>query len=137
LADEYYAVGTEIKRFGTLLRLPDIPQITQIYERFSDLVIKNGDFILQSGEILDQQLSTWFKYHNQETKAYRDAKVLVDTSKRKYDEKLKDLTQKKQALFKKADVKLWGVKEDNMQEALLVKDNLQAASKFMLPKVSP
>jgi hypothetical protein len=123
LAEEYYAIGTEIKRFATLLQLTDIPQINQIYSKFSDLAIKNGDFILQSGEIMNSQLSTWFKYHSEETKAYRDAKVIVDSSKKRYDDSLKELIQKKQALFKRGDVKLWNIKEDNMQEALLAKND--------------
>jgi hypothetical protein len=53
LADEFYAVGAEIQRFSSLLKPVDIPQSTLLYDRLSSLVLRNGDFILQSGEILN------------------------------------------------------------------------------------
>ena len=46
LADEYYAVASEIQRFSVLLRQTDIPQIQQLYDRLSQQVLRNGDFVL-------------------------------------------------------------------------------------------
>lgn len=57
--------------------------------------MKQGDFVLHSGEILDTQLSPWFGYHRDETQAYRDQKELVEQAKRKYEAKLKELNTKK------------------------------------------
>jgi hypothetical protein len=61
---------------------------------------------------------------------------LVDESKKRYDEKLKDLIGKKQQLFKKGDVKLWKCNEDDMTEALNAKGNFVQAQKYILPKVT-
>jgi hypothetical protein len=52
---------------------------------------------------------------------------LVDESKKRYDEKLKDLIGKKQQLFKKGDVKLWKCNEDDMSDALNAKGNFVQA----------
>ena len=56
---------------------------------------KGGDNVLQTGKLVNVQLSSWFKYHAEETIAYRDQKALVDQSFMKYEEALKELTLKK------------------------------------------
>lgn len=53
LADELYAVGAEIARLSYLYKSAEIPQIVQIYDKLSQLVFRNGDFVLQSGEVLN------------------------------------------------------------------------------------
>lgn len=88
-----------------------------MYQRLSQNLAKQGDYILHTGELANNQLSPWFKYHADETQAYRDAKTLVEQAKKRYDEKLKELSTKKMQLFKKGDVKLWKVNEDELQEA--------------------
>eukprot|EP00347_Sterkiella_histriomuscorum_P022193 403331347 len=134
LADEYYAVATEVQRFSTLLKATEIPQVTQLYDKLSQIILRNGDFIMQSGEILNTQLSPWFHYLKGETQAYRDQKELVEQAKRKYETKLNELNQKKMTLFKKGDVKLWKVDDESIQEAMLVKTDQVQAFKLMLPK---
>jgi hypothetical protein len=62
LADDYFAIGAEIKHFAELLSVAEIPQITNFYKRLSDMMIKNGDFTLHTGELLNQSIGTWFKY---------------------------------------------------------------------------
>jgi len=62
LADDYYAIGAEINHFSELMKVTDIPQISSMYRRLSDLIIRNGDFTLQSGELMNQQLAQWFKF---------------------------------------------------------------------------
>ncbi len=66
-----------------------------MYQKLSENLLKQGDYILGTGELINNQLSPWFKYHADETQAYRDAKVLVDQSKKKYEEKFKELNAKK------------------------------------------
>jgi hypothetical protein len=73
LADEFYGVAAEIQRFAVLLRQTDIPQIQQLYDRLAQQVLRNGDYILQSGEVLNNQLNSWFKYHREEAVALREA----------------------------------------------------------------
>jgi hypothetical protein len=62
LADDYFAIGAEINHFSELLKATEIPQIVNIYKRMSDLVIRNGDFTLHSGELFNSSLAAWFKY---------------------------------------------------------------------------
>lgn len=54
----------------------------------------------------------------------------------KYEEALKDLTLKKQNLFKRGDVKLWHVDDDKMAEALNARGDFEAAKGLMLPQES-
>ena len=67
LAEEYFAIATEVQRFSTLLGVTEIPQINQLYKKLSENLFKEGDFILQSGQLVNYQLSSWFKYHSDET----------------------------------------------------------------------
>lgn len=113
--------------------LTDIPQITKVYKRLSDNLAKQGDYILSTGELANNQLSPWFKYHADETQAYRDAKALVDQSKKRYDEKIKELTTKKLQLFKKGDVRLWKCNEEEQDEAKSYKTDFEMAKRFILP----
>jgi len=136
LADEYYSMATELQRFSTLLGITEIPQITQLYKKFSECLVKNGDSVLQTGKLVNVQLNSWFKYHADETLAYRDQKALVDQSFAKYEEALKELLAKKQNLFRRGDVKLWRVEEDRMAEALNARDDFAAAQGLMLPQES-
>ena len=46
LADEFYGIASEIQRFSVLLRSTEIPQIQQLYDRLSQQVLRNGDFVL-------------------------------------------------------------------------------------------
>lgn len=62
LADDYFAIGAEIKHFAELLNSAEIPQITNFYNRLADMMVKNGDFTLHSGELINQNIGTWFKY---------------------------------------------------------------------------
>lgn len=54
LADDYFAIGAEIKHFAELLTAAEIPQITNFYNRLADMMVKNGDFSLHSGELVNQ-----------------------------------------------------------------------------------
>jgi hypothetical protein len=51
LADDYYGIGAEINHFAEMLSVAEIPQITNFYKRLGDMMIKNGDFILHTGEL--------------------------------------------------------------------------------------
>ena len=62
MADDYYAIGAEINHFVEVLKAAEIPQITNFYKRISDLIIKNGDFILHTGELINSHVGGWFKY---------------------------------------------------------------------------
>lgn len=39
---------------------------------------------------------------------------VLETTKRKYEQKLADLNQKKLTLFKKGDIKLWKVDDESL-----------------------
>ena len=85
LADDYYAIGAEINHFSELLKITEIPQIVSMYRRLSDLVIRNGDFTLQSGELMNQQVAAWFKYQRQESRSFQEAHWLRDESVARYN----------------------------------------------------
>jgi hypothetical protein len=53
LADDFYAVGAEVQRLAALFKAVEIPQITLLYDRIGQQILRNGDFILQSGEVLN------------------------------------------------------------------------------------
>ncbi len=38
--------------------------------------MRNGDFVLQSGELLNNHLNSWFKYNTEESVALREAQSL-------------------------------------------------------------
>lgn len=53
LADDYFAIGAEIKHLAELLNAAEIPQIVNFYNRTADMIIKNGDFSLHTGELIN------------------------------------------------------------------------------------
>lgn len=53
LADDYYAIGAEVNHFSELMKLTEIPQASKFYRRMSDLIIRNGDYTIQSGELMN------------------------------------------------------------------------------------
>lgn len=53
LADDYYAVGAEVNHFAELLKTTEVPQIVNMYRRLSNLIVRNGDFTIQSGELMN------------------------------------------------------------------------------------
>jgi len=57
LADDYYAIGAEINHFSELVKATEVPQMVNMYRRLSDLIISSGDFTIQSGELMNQQLA--------------------------------------------------------------------------------
>jgi hypothetical protein len=84
-----------------LLKSTDIPQIFILYEKMSELILRNGDFILQSGEVLNTQLNGWFKYHREECGSLREAWHLKEASKKKFELRNNKLMKKKEKLFRK------------------------------------
>lgn len=62
LADDYYAIGACVNSLQELTKLGDIPQAVHFYKRISDLSIKTGDFVLETGELMNHQCGSWFKY---------------------------------------------------------------------------
>lgn len=65
LADDYYAIGACVNSLQELTKLADIPQSVHFYKRISDLVIKTGDFVLETGELFNHNAGSWFKYQKQ------------------------------------------------------------------------
>lgn len=63
------------------------------------MVLRNGDFILQSGELLNNQLNSWFKHHREESISLREAQSLQEESRTKYDNKYQQLLKQKEKLF--------------------------------------
>ena len=136
LADDYYAIGAEINHFSELLKTTEIPQIVSMYRRLSDLVIRNGDFTLQSGELMNQQLAAWFKYQRQESRSFQEAHWLRDESVARYNAQKVDLNKRKEKLYRRKDVSEWGVPSDKLREALDNINDAERSFELMLPNVS-
>ena len=48
-------------------------------------MLRNGDYVLQSGELLNNHLNSWFKYHREESVALREAQCLQEEACNKYE----------------------------------------------------
>ena len=136
LADDYYAIGAEINHFSELMKCTDIPQIVSMYRRLSDLIIRNGDFTLQSGELMNQQLAGWFKYQRQEARSYQEAHWLRAESVARFNAQKTDLNKRKEKIFKRKDVTEWGCSSETLREAMDSLDDAERAFTYMLPNVS-
>lgn len=135
LADDFYAVGAEVQRLAALFKAVEIPQITLLYDRIGQQILRNGDFILQSGEVLNTNLNGWFKYHREEATAFREAQHLREESKRVYEIRSQQLMKQKENLYKKQDVLAWRVDREHQIEAERVKSDPVQAYQFILPDV--
>ena len=107
-----------------------------MYRRLSDLIIRNGDFTLQSGELMNQQVAAWFKYQRQEARSYQEAHWLRDESVARYNAQRLDLNKRKEKLYRRKDVSEWGVPSDRLREALDNINDAEASFSLMLPNVS-
>ena len=136
LADDYYAIGAEINHFSELLKITEIPQIVSMYKRLSNLIIRNGDFTIQSGELMNQQLSAQFKVYRQESKSFQEAHWLRDESLARYNAQRNDLAKRKEKLFKRKDVTEWGCPATQMRDAMNSLNNAEEAFEFMLPNAT-
>lgn len=134
LADDYFAIGAEINHFSELLKATEVPQVVNIYKRLSDLVIRNGDFTLHSGELFNNSLAAWFKYQRQESKSFKEAHWLRDESLLRYNRSKDELLKQKERLFKRKDVSEWQVPSDKLREALASVGDAEKAFDLMLPK---
>jgi hypothetical protein len=126
-------VASEIQRFSVLLRQTEIPQIQQLYDRLSHLVLRNGDYVLQSGELLNNQLNSWFKYHREESIALREAQSLQEESRMKFDTRYQQLLKQKEKLFQKQDILMWRVNTEDQIAAEQVKRDPAKAFQYILP----
>lgn len=84
-----------------MLQASEIPQLTNFYKRLSELMIKNGDFVLHAGELVNTQVGSWFKYQREEAKSFKEAHWLRDESVRRYTTLRKDVSDRKEKLWKK------------------------------------
>ncbi|CDW76278.1 px domain containing protein [Stylonychia lemnae] len=133
LADEFYAVGAEIQRFSSLLKPIEIPQVVLLYDRLANIILRNGDFILSSGEVLNTQLNGWFKYHREESTSFKEAQCLREEAKKVYDIRYEQLMKQKAKLFKKQDVLAWRVDREFQIDAEKVKTDPAQAYQYILP----
>jgi hypothetical protein len=48
------------------------------------MIVKNGDFQLHSGELINQSVGSWFKYQRNQSKSFKEAHWLRDESLQRY-----------------------------------------------------
>ena len=136
MADDYYAIGAEINHFAELLKITEVPQIVNMYKRLSNLVIQNGDFTIQSGELMNQQLAAQFKIYREESKSFKEAHWLRDESLARYNSQRLDLAKRKEKLFRRKDVTEWGCPSSQLRDAMNSLNNAEEAFEFMLPNAT-
>ncbi len=134
MADDYYAIGAEIKHLAELLTAAEIPQIVNFYNRTAEMIIKNGDFTLHTGELINQSVGTWFKYQRQEAKCFKEAHWLRDESLQRYVTTKANLANRKEKLFKEKNVTNWELPDDKIRLAQDTVHDKEAAFRMMLPK---
>lgn len=105
LADDYFAIAAEIKAIAEMLQCAEIPQITNFYNRIADMMVKNGDFVLHSGELVNQSVGSWFKYARQESRCFKECHWLRNESVNRYQTLKQSVEAKKEKLFKQRDVR--------------------------------
>lgn len=54
------------------------------YKRIGDLCLKNGDYSLLTGELMNHHLGSWFKYQQQASRCFKEAHWLRDESLTRY-----------------------------------------------------
>ena len=136
LADDYFAIGAEVNHFSELMKLTEIPQAVKFYRRLSDLIIRNGDHTIRSGELINQNLAAWFKYLRQESKCYEEAHWLREESLSRYNAQRIDLNKRKEKLFRRKDVTEWGCTQDQLRPAMDTLNDAARAWDYMLPNAS-
>jgi hypothetical protein len=80
-------------------------------------MIKNGDFTLHTGELVNQSVGTWFKYQRQEAKCFKEAHWLRDESLQRYITTKANLATRKEKLFKEKNVTKWELPDDKIRLA--------------------
>ena len=136
MADDYFAIGAEINHFSELMKLTEIPQAVKFYRRLSDLVIRNGDHTIRSGELINNHVAAWFKYLRQEAKSYEEAHWLHEESLARYNAQRIDLNKRKERLFRRKDVTEWGCSSDQLRPAMDTLNDAERAFGYMLPNAS-
>lgn len=116
-----------------MLNSSEIPQIVNFYNRLSDMIVKNGDYTLHSGELMNQSVGTWFKYQRNEAKCFKEAHWLRDESFQRHLTTEKNLLAKKEATFKKKDVSKWEIEDSKLRIAQDHINDKDQAFKMMFP----
>ena len=100
------------------------------------MMLKNGDFIISSGELVNQSIGSWFKYQRQESQSFKESQWLHRESTQRYNALNASLTAKKEKLFRENPKNLakWDLPASKVQEAIAVANDAEKACALMLPK---
>jgi hypothetical protein len=96
-------------------------------------VIKNGDFTLHSGELMNNHLAHWFKYQKNQARVFKEAYWLRSESCQRYTLHKTTLMKQKEMLFKEKNVAKWGIPVEDTRKAVDVIDDAEIAFSMMLP----
>lgn len=102
----------------------------------SDLIIKNGDFVLETGELMNHQLGSWFKYQKCASRCFKESHWLRDESLTRYTQAKSGLMKRKEKLFKEKNVSKWEIPAEKAREAVDIMNDAEASFEMMLPAES-
>ena len=81
------------------------------------MIIKSGDYQLHSGELINQQIGSWFKFCRNESKCFKEAHWLREESHTRLLNHEKNLNARKEKLFKAKDVSKWELEDSQLRQA--------------------
>jgi hypothetical protein len=96
-------------------------------------VIKNGDFTLHSGELMNNHLAHWFKYQKNMSRSFKESHWIRSESMSRYTLHRDGLTKQKEKLFKEKNVAKWGIPAEDTRRAVDVINDAELAFAMMLP----
>ncbi|TNV84912.1 hypothetical protein FGO68_gene4893 [Halteria grandinella] len=133
-AEDFFAITAELQRLQQIVKDKELSHpLSQLYGQLSDLMRRQGDFASWSAEVLNTELSGWFKYVREQSGSLKEAMHLREEAIKKYDRELESLNRQKENLLRNYGPEHWGVSADLEKEIASLKTDTQRAYSYMLP----
>lgn len=109
----------------------------EVYAWLSKMVTGQGNYIAESGELLQKYIGEHLKYHLDEHESFREIFSIREQFKNNYVKLERYVVEKKEKLWKQGDLYKWGGFTDNIHLEKMrdeLKTNKEKAFMYMLPK---
>lgn len=112
----------------------DSEAITDIYQSLTSLMKTWSECEKKQAGIVETDLREHFKYNKNELLMMKDLFVKVDDANKNFYKQYKWLILKKEELFRKGEIKNWGLTAEDMKTSSELLQNKDLAFTKMLPK---